>query len=145
MSESTNAYSERLHVLQAWQRHYGMEPREDSKLTRLYCGGEIDAPPDQIARELMATDFIYKHTLYGELIEEFMRRVAAKLREQHGLSWKGTWEITRFYAPVALKLICLIQSCQCIPERMPPEPSTILPNIAEEEQAFIRTCSPKNT
>ena len=37
-----------------------------------------------------AVDFVYKHTLYGEVIEEFMRRVAARVRALHGTSWTAT-------------------------------------------------------
>lgn len=111
--------ADRLQCLQEWQRYYGMEPRDDSHLTRMYASGEIDAPPDQIARELMATDFIFKHTLYGEIIEEFLRRVAQRLRHKfRPLSWTSTWTIVRFYGPIALKLMCLSSTGVRIPDTM---------------------------
>lgn len=71
--------------------------------------------PDEVARELVATDFVYKHTLYGELIEEFMKRVAARLREHYHLTWQQTWQVTTFYAPIALKLICVLMCDAAIP------------------------------
>lgn len=105
--------------MQDWQRYYGMEPRSDSRLTQRYVSGEIDAPPDAIARELMATEYIYRETLYGELIEEFMRSVAKRVHREHaGLTWTQTWEIVSFYAPIALKLLCLERSGLSIPDRI---------------------------
>ena len=115
------SYQGRVHAVQEWQRFYGMEPRSDSKLTEMFGRGELFMSPDEVARELMATDFIYKQTLYGELIEEFMRRVAAKIKRQHKLTWTDTWTIVRFYAPIALKIICLQMTDQCIPQCMPKE------------------------
>lgn len=103
------------------QRRLGMVPRSDSRLTELFAQGEL--PPfmtaDVVARELMCTDFVYKETLYGELIEEYMRCVAKHLRDTYQLSWSATWNVTRFYAPIALKLMCVSSSGIRIPERMP--------------------------
>ena len=109
----------RLKLLHEWQRHYNMEPRSDSRLTELYLNGQCPLAVPQVARELMCTDFIYRYTLYGEVIQEFMREVAARLKRKHRLSWSSTWTIVRFYAPIALKLICLSTSMQRIPDRMP--------------------------
>jgi hypothetical protein len=109
---------ERIHSVHEWQRFYGMEPRSDSKLTRMFAEGSVNMYPDQVARELMATDFIYKFTLYGEMLEEFLRKVAARMKEQHDMTWTATWQIVRFYGPIALKLICLMQASQTIPQRM---------------------------
>jgi hypothetical protein len=94
-----------------------MEPRNDSRLTELFCKNQLSPEwtADVVARELVATDFIYKHTLYGEVIEDFMRGVAHKLREKYRLSWTTTWEIVRFYAPFALKLLCLERCGLAIP------------------------------
>lgn len=114
-----NSFEERVSLVHQWQRYYRMEPRSDSKLTQLFASGQVNMFPDQVARELMATDFIYKYTMYGELIEEFMRKVAHRLKEQYDLTWTATWGIVRFYAPVALKLICLLQTGKCIPPCMP--------------------------
>ena len=104
------------------QRRLGMSPRDDSRLTDLFSKGEL--PPfmtaDVVARELMCTDYIYKNTLYGELIEEYMRAVANRLRETYRLSWNATWNVTRFYAPIALKLMCVSSSGIRVPDRMVP-------------------------
>lgn len=110
-------------ALHAWQRHYGMEPREDSRLTELYARGEL-APlgADEVARELYATDFFYRGTLYPEVIEAFLRRVAARLREEHSLSWTSTWKVVRYYGPLALKLL-MVRACEApIPEPAAPLP-----------------------
>ena len=81
--------------------------------------GELAMPADQVARELVCTDFIYKQTLYGEVIEEFLRAVATRLRRRHRLSWTATWTIVRFYGPTALKLMCLSGCGLRMPERLP--------------------------
>lgn len=106
---------ERRDLVLSWQLHYGMQPRHDSRLTELFANGVCDWPPDVVARELVATDFIYKQTLYGELVEDFLRRVAVRLRERHRMSWTATWTIVRFYAPIALKLLCLERCGLVIP------------------------------
>ena len=107
--------AEKLNLLHMWQRYYNMEPREDSRLTQMYVNDEIDWPVDVVARELVATDFIFKNTLYGELVEEFMRAVASTLRSMYNLSWTSTWDIVKFYAPIALKLLMLDRSGLRIP------------------------------
>ena len=103
------------------QRKLGMVPRSDSRLTEFFARSEL--PPfmtaDVVARELMCTDFVYRETLYGELIEEYMRCVARHLRDAYHLSWSATWNVTRFYAPIALKLMCVSSSGIRVPERMP--------------------------
>lgn len=111
---------ERREMVRQWQKEYNMIPRNDSKLTEMFANGETGGMTAQeIARELVATDFIYKHTLYGETIEEFLRQVASRVKEEHNLSWTSTWNIVRFYGPIALKLICLLQTNTCIPNRLP--------------------------
>ena len=107
----------RIENVHAWQLRYGMQPRSDSRLTRLFaeCRTPLSAP--EVARELVATDFIYKETLYGELIEEFLRCVAERLRETYRLSWTATWNIVSFYGPLALKLLCVSTSGVRIPTR----------------------------
>ena len=100
-------FQENVRSVQEWQRFYGMNPREDSRLTKLYAEGSLNMRADEVARELVATHFIFQHTLYGELIEEFMRLVACRLRTEYELQWSSTWEITRCYAPIALKLMCV--------------------------------------
>ena len=106
----------RTQLVHDWQRYYGMTPRSDSRLTELFAAGKTNLSASEVARELLATDFIYKHTLYGELIEDFMRSVANMLRAKFpSLSWTATWTITRFYAPIALKLMCLSSTGSRIP------------------------------
>lgn len=104
----------------AAQRQLNMTPRDDSRLTELFASGQL--PPymtaDVVARELMCTDFIYKNTLYGEVIEDYMRGVAALLRDTYKLSWNATWNLTRFYAPIALKLMCVRSSGIRVPNAM---------------------------
>lgn len=126
----------RLSTLHAWQRFYNMEPRGDSALTRLYVDGRVQWSVDEVARELMSTDFIYKHTLYGELIEEYMRAMAARLRSlQPELTWSKTWELVRFYGPFTLKLYMLVMCRACIPERMPGGPPVSDDGPAELQHA----------
>lgn len=114
-----DAYRERVALVHAWQRHYNMVPRADSRLTDLFARGLVRMNADEVARELIATDFVFQHTLYGEVIEEFLRRVADTLRERHRLSWTATWDIARFYGPIALKLMCVSSSGVTIPDRLP--------------------------
>lgn len=95
-----------------------MEPRSDSRLTDLYVQGHLAMPADVVARELMATEFLYQRTAYGCLLQDFMRSVADRLRKEHTLSWTATWRIVQFYGPIALKLMCLSASRLAIPERL---------------------------
>ena len=121
---------ERRVQLHAWQRYYGMEPRDDSHLTRQFIEGLLPVPADRVARELVATDFIYKRTLYGDVLETFLREVAKRLRKRiRPLSWKATWEIVRFYGPIALRLMCVSSAKVCIP----PMPLVAPPPHEEEE------------
>lgn len=113
-------------TVQDWQRFYNMEPRSDSQLTALYERGLLPGvSARKVARELVATHFIYQNTLYKELIEEYMRHVANRLRATYALSWTSTWQIVRFYAPVALKLHMVIQTATRIPEFLCPQSSSV--------------------
>jgi len=88
----------------------GMHPRDDSRLTVLYAHGACDpeyATAFDVAHELWMVDQIYKTTLYGEVVEDTLRCIAARLREAYALSWSATWQIVRFYAPTMLKLYML--------------------------------------
>ena len=113
---------EMIDSVRAWQLHYNMTPRNDSRLTELYANGNLPngVPPDAVARELMCTDFLYKYTLYGDLLEEYMRLLARRLRAifPH-LSWSSTWTIVKFYGPIALKLQCVESARVRIPDRLP--------------------------
>lgn len=123
----TDAYTYRKNEVHYFQRMLNMEPRDDSALTEMYANGQLYTSAAEVARELMATDFIYKTTLYGELIEDFMRGVANRLRHIHcPLSWTSTWTIVRAYAPSALKLMLLSSSGVRIPE------SLVVPNVKED-------------
>lgn len=114
------SYSERFSDVVAAQHALNMSPRNDSRLTHMYAARELDERIDaaQVARELLATEFIYRTTLYGEVIEAFMRRVAEYVRATYDLAWKDTWVIVKFYAPIALKLMMLSATRQHIPDRL---------------------------
>jgi len=100
------------------QKMLNMTPRPDSRLTELYAHQQLPSymSASVVARELLATDFIYSQTLYGNVIESYMRSVANMVKETYGISWKATWDVTRFYAPIALKLMCVSSSGIRIPE-----------------------------
>jgi hypothetical protein len=97
----------RIAEVQAWQTRYGMTPRDDSRLTELYADDLLEWSSDEVARELVCTDFIHRETLYGQIIEDFMRQVCHRLRAKYRLSWTSAWKIVRFYAPTALKCMCI--------------------------------------
>lgn len=123
----------RRDAVHAAQRSLNMAPRDDSRLTELFARGEL-APhmtPEVVARELMCTDFVYQHTLYGELIQDYMRCVANALRERYCISWSATWDVVRFYAPIALKLMC-VSSCGV---RMPPKLPASVPTERDAAHA----------
>ena len=40
----------RRRAVQEWQRYYGMEPRNDSKLTDMFAEGHLPWSPDAVAR-----------------------------------------------------------------------------------------------
>ena len=113
-----DTYKNRILEVQYWQNLYGMKSRKDSRLTEIYGKGLLGMSADEVARELVATHFIFSYSLYGELIEEFMRYAAARLRNEYNLSWKSTWEIIRCYAPIALKLMCVSSGNLHIPQRL---------------------------
>lgn len=122
----TDAESLRREEVRACQRALHMEPRADSRLTEMYARGEVHMSAAEVARELLATDFIYKNTLYEEVIEEFMRGVAKRLRAEHRpLNWTATWTIVRAYAPTALKLMLLDSAGLRIPESFAPPLATL--------------------
>ena len=112
-------YALRTEEVHAWQRNYNMEPRDDSKLTVLYAEGNLSMSAAEVARELMATEFVYRNTLYGELIERFMRCVAKRIHDTYRISWTATWAVVRFYAPNALKLMSISATGAYIPEHLP--------------------------
>ena len=104
-------------TVKEWQKFFGMSPRNDSALTVKYEKGELPFHTARsVARELVATHFIFQETLYGEVIEGYMRCVAERLRSTYHLSWSATWEIVRFYAPIALKLMMVCSTNIRIPK-----------------------------
>ena len=136
---------EKMNMVHAWQRYYNMQPRHDSRLTEMFADGTTPLQADEVARELMATDFIYKHTLYEELIEEFMRHVADYVHKTYRINWTATWKIVRFYGPIAIKLICLLNSGQQIPARMPDEHSPTAACTTEDTAITEGTASTEST
>lgn len=112
-----SSFADRVADVHRWQHHYKMVPRGDSELTKLYAESKLpmEWTASVVARELVATNFIYEHSLYGEVIEEFLREVAARIRKKYRLSWSRTWDIVKFYGPIALKLICVQRGQLTIP------------------------------
>ena len=76
-------------------------------LSKRFIEGDTDLSLEEVTQELLATDFIFQNTLYGELSEDFFRAFAGHLVKKQHLSWTSAWEVTRFYAPTVLKLLCL--------------------------------------
>ena len=101
------SYEQRLNHVCEIQKKYGMEPRTDSILTKKYASGETDMTAQEVAKELVCVDYIYKNTLYGEFIEDYMREIAGKLKNKYRITWTQAWDITRFYGPTSLKLMCM--------------------------------------
>lgn len=140
MDATDDVVESRRDEVRAWQRAYHMEPRDDSRLTELYAHGTCTWPADVVARELVVTDFIFQNTPYGELLEDFMRALAARVRADFHLSWGATWEVARFYGPIALRLMCLDATGVRLPN-LPPyvapceTPSSVAVSDAAESPA----------
>ena len=101
---------ERMEHVKRHQRQYNMEPRDDSILTYNYACGNIPDyldNPKVIADELIIVDYIHKNSMYGRIIQDVMREIAAILKYKYKLNWNTTWELTRFYVPDMLKLYCM--------------------------------------
>ena len=114
-NEHSQTYEERINQVCTYQKKFGMEPRNDSYLTKMYANNETEWNAETVAKELVCVDYIYKHTLYGEFIEDYMRCLASLVRNKYHLNWNDTWEIVRFYGPVSLKLMALTTSSTRIP------------------------------
>ena len=89
------------------QRARGMEPRGDSRLTFWYATSGTTLDAGRVADELVAVDFIHRHTDYGALKEAALRALAERLKEQYRLSWTTAWTLARFYGTEMLKMYCL--------------------------------------
>jgi hypothetical protein len=103
--------AERWRALEAAFHSRGVAMRGDSRLTQRFADGTCDptyVTPDDVVNTMCAVDFVYKHTLYGELVEETLRHVADGLHRMYPhVSWATLWDVVRNYAPLALKLQCL--------------------------------------
>lgn len=102
-----------VHHIKTIQLHWGMVPREDSTLARNFAlglAGPAYKTPFDVAHELVFVNRIYMFTIYGELIEDVMRKVAAQIKKRYRLPWTGTWQIVRFYVPEMLKMHLLRRS-----------------------------------
>ena len=100
----------RLEILHAHQRYIGMHPRRDSRLSIDYAKGNVHwmyTHPMVVAEELYIIDDLYRSTLYGNIIEEVMRLVAAHYKDKYNASWSETWRIVRFHVPLMLKMYCI--------------------------------------
>lgn len=114
------AMDNRIVELNRWLRHYNMVPRADSELCRLFAENRLSARADVVARELMATHFLYSQTLYGELSETYHRALANAVRKKYRLNWTSTWILVKFYGRVSLKLLMLLRCGVAIPPQLPP-------------------------
>lgn len=108
---------ERLQLLQRIQKIWGMTPRNDSTLTKKYVEGSLEPSWNafSVAHELVCVDAIYKTTRYEEVIEDTMRDLFAHL-SAYKLPPGETWKIVRKYGPDIIKLYCLHESGQQLPE-----------------------------
>lgn len=109
--QSTDHVIAAIHQLQ--RTRYGMEPRDDSYLTRAFANGRADpeyATVEDVAQELYMVNRIYQETLYDVLAEETMRLVAQSLVHEDRLLWGDAWAITRRYVPSMLKMFALRQA-----------------------------------
>tara|TARA_B100000214_G_C23968698_1_gene628996 strand:+ start:1665 stop:2018 length:354 start_codon:yes stop_codon:yes gene_type:complete len=111
----TNEFQERINEVVIYQKKFGMEPRTDSYLTKKYANKESEYTAEEVAKELVCVDYIYKNTLYGEFSEDYMRHLANLIKNKYRLTWTETWEIVRFYGPISLKLMCLMSAKERIP------------------------------
>ena len=108
MTESWGDHvTDRDHI-ESLQRRLGMDPRSDSLLTDRFLAnsaGPAYVTVYDVAHELAIVDYVYKHTLYGETIEDVMRACANRIKAQHTqLAWGTVWEIVREYVPSMLKI-----------------------------------------
>jgi hypothetical protein len=94
----------------AIQREMGMVPRDDSLLTVQYAlgtAGPMYRSPREVAQDLKAVDLIYQMTLYGDIVEDVMRRVAEWIKDSYDLPWGEVWTLVRAFVPTMIKLYCV--------------------------------------
>lgn len=105
-----NVVQERVTEIHQLQRHFGMEPRDDSILTLQYAIGQLNSHVrgESIAKELVIVDRIHKQTAYSSILEETMRKVTNFMHEKYPfIMWGDLWKITRFYLTEIIKLYCI--------------------------------------
>lgn len=108
-------YEQRVNEVVEFQKKFGMEPRTDSYLTKMYGNKETEYSAEEVAKELVCVNYIFTNTLYGELQEDYMRQLAKLLKNKYNLTWTSAWEIVKYYGPISLKLLCLTSSNEHIP------------------------------
>ena len=95
----------------ALQQEMGMQPRSDSRLTEMYARGEADPEywnAHVVAHELVMVDRIHRETIYGAILEQYLRYLAdASHRAHPRIPWSELWRIVRFYGTPMLKLYAL--------------------------------------
>ena len=100
----------RIDLVNSEQLRLGMIPRNDSLLTYNFAIGNVPPyfeNPETVAREIYVVSRIYDDTMYGQLIESVMRKIANHVHYKYKLEWGDTWEIVRFYVPSMLKFYCV--------------------------------------
>ncbi len=108
-------YEQRVNKVMEYQKKFGMEPRTDSYLTKMYGNQETEYSAEEVAKELVCVDYIFKNTLYGEFQEDYMRELAKLVKNKYMISWTDAWDIVKYYGPISLKLMCLISAKEKIP------------------------------
>ena len=107
----TDEQLQRMRDVHAEQVALGMAPRSDSRLTLQYATRSCDpeyATARCVAEELVLVDFFHQSTLYPEIIEAVMRKVAHALKQEFPVvPWGSVWSSVRFYVPTILKLFCI--------------------------------------
>ena len=109
-----DGFHARFNAVVEEQHRLGMAPRTDSRLTIQYARGTCDpiySTASVVAQELVLVDFVFRETLYGEIVEDVMRAVAHRLKKTYRrASWHDVWDVTKFYVPTMLKLYCLMST-----------------------------------
>lgn len=116
MLDATESQRATVAGICAIQRSMGMNPRDDSLLTVNYALGQTGSlykSPYEVAQDLTAVDLIYETTLYAEIVEDLMRRIAAWIEAAYGLPWGDVWALVRAFAPTMIKLYC-VDACPAL-------------------------------
>ena len=108
-------YDQRVNAVIEYQKKFGMEPRTDSYLTKMYGNKETEYSAEEVAKELVCVDYIFTKTLYGEFQEYYMRELAKLVKNKYKLTCTNAWETVKYYGPISLKLMCLRSAKENIP------------------------------